>query len=495
MSLRPRIEKKFPSMQARKSLKNIKTILFSDRAQFWAFAVFLTMVFLTGGGSRDDIQSLVLLRPLSIIFLAYALMSANASHWKGRLYPAYLLLALAGLMVLQLLPLPPELWTALPGRQIFAQIADLAAIDQPWRPLTLSPSKTLNSLFSLTVPLAAMLLYLNLQQGWRIKAVQTLIILICLSAFLAIIQILGPPRSLFYLYRITNEGSAVGLFANRNHQAVVLAILIGLLGWYANFAKRSSRSFSVTSLVPLAGVFVIVPLLLVTGSRAGLLLMAVSLAMTLFFVFSERSRFASRGQAVSTTGKNLTWKISPSVIVIGLAILISALIFAAVVLSRSLAFDRLFPNGDVEELRVQLIPILLAMIRNYMPFGIGFGAFEHVYKIYEPLALLNPNYLNQAHNDWMQVIVEGGLPVLLIIAAAVLWYLWQLILLAKRWNAAGRVRHEALLHAVTLIMIAAASAGDYPLRVPIVMSLFALTACFLNDTMRQVRTLRDTSET
>jgi hypothetical protein len=44
--------------------------------QFWALTAFLFLTFLTGGGSRDDIQSLVILRPAAVIFCCVGIMSA-----------------------------------------------------------------------------------------------------------------------------------------------------------------------------------------------------------------------------------------------------------------------------------------------------------------------------------------------------------------------------------------------------------------------------------
>ena len=49
--------------------------------------------------------------------------------------PAMLLAMAIALVGLQLVPLPPALWTALPGREGLATAAQLAGFPQPWRPL------------------------------------------------------------------------------------------------------------------------------------------------------------------------------------------------------------------------------------------------------------------------------------------------------------------------------------------------------------------------
>ncbi|NJM51853.1 MAG: hypothetical protein HC843_14105 [Sphingomonadales bacterium] len=261
----------------------------SPSARFYILAFFLAFVFLTGGSSRDDVQSLIILRPAAVIFAAYALTVADFSEWKGRLFPLYILLALAALMVIQLIPLPPSLWTQLPERELFKDIAVLAGIDQPWRPLSIAPSRTLNSLFSLSVPLAALFLYLNLPNEMRFRAIILIMIFILFSALLAIGQIAGPSKNALYLYRITNFNSPVGFFANRNHQASLLAALILLLGWYGGIINAQKLRGNVRAFGAILAIIVILPLIFITGSRAGLILSGAALPAAIWFFFKGLS--------------------------------------------------------------------------------------------------------------------------------------------------------------------------------------------------------------
>ena len=52
--------------------------------------------------------------------------------------PLILLGALAALMAIQLIPLPPGIWTALPGRERYLEAAAAIGIPQPWRPISLT---------------------------------------------------------------------------------------------------------------------------------------------------------------------------------------------------------------------------------------------------------------------------------------------------------------------------------------------------------------------
>ena len=474
-----------------KKLGKLQKRLGGNDIQLYVFAAFMTIVFFTGGSSRDDVQSLVFLRPLAVLFGAYALTRIDREMWRGRTFPLAIALSLASLMVLQLIPLPPSIWTALPGRQIFVDIADLAGMNQPWRPLTLSPSRTLNSLFSLAIPITAMMLYLNLDGPRRKQAVAVMIILACVSALWAASQLTGSARGPLYIYNITNNGAAVGLFANRNHQAVLLAAAIVMLGWYAASHAVATKLASLKFYAGISAIFVLVPLVFVTGSRAGLLLMAPALGAAILLVYLGRytveSQPAAKSQSSSKRHRGKKQFNSRQIILYSSIALVVILAGLSVYLSRSLAFDRLFGRPDVEELRGQLVPILTRMISDYFPWGSGFGSFEHVYRIYEPQEFLSPNYLNQAHNDWLQFSIEGGLPAILIAAAAIIWGGKQIFILAKNWTHSRYTKYYAVMAAIVMLLFLAGSIVDYPLRVPSLIALFAVMACIFGDNMQAVQ--------
>lgn len=468
-------------------LNHFLTSLAGSNARFYAFAGFMTLVFFTGGGSRDDIQSLIILRPLTILFGAYALTVMTRGQWEGRRFPLYFTLTLVVLMILQLIPLPPDIWTELPGRKIIADIATIAAIEQPWRPLSMSPSQTLNSLFSLATPIAAIMLYLNLDRFDRKRAISVIIILCSISAFLAIVQIVGPSRGPLYFYRITNFDIGVGLFANRNHQAVMLASAIAMLGWYAASVPGNVERAALKFYSSLATIFVFVPLIFLTGSRAGLILMIPALILALLFVFfgKHQQKRSSKKRSSKLTLTSLF--ANRQVVLLISVVIIVGIAVSSIMLSRSSAFDRLLGGNSLEGLRFQLLPTLFAMITEHMPFGSGFGSFEHVYRIYEPQELLNSSYLNEAHNDWLQFLIEGGAPAAFLAICAVLWFSRQSLLLLKCWKTANSTKYRSLVSAAVMLFLIASSIGDYPLRVPSIMAVFAVMACIFNDSIRSVQ--------
>lgn len=472
-----KVLKQFATHIKKRSGLKILEALVKPPMRLGAATALIVMVFLLGGGSRPDIQSLVLLRPLTVVLAAYALTQVSLAELMVVKWPLALLGALAVWMMFQLIPLPPAFWQALPGRQIVSDIEVAAGIQAGWRPMTLSPSKTLNSMMSLMVPCAVVLLYaiqteIDRRRLWIVFAA-----MIGLSGLLGLMQIAGPDGGPLYLYRITNDGSPVGFFANRNHQAIMLAMILPIVALLVvdapkRGAQTDRRTLSIG--VILAAAIGLIPLLLLTGSRAGLL----AGAMAMFAVISIYHFGSFDNARAGTVVARSKWQRLLPVTVLVVPVLVAGL---AIYFDRAIALNRLLGEDPQGGLRMKVLPTLFEMISHYMPVGSGFGAFQHVYKAFEPHELLSPAYLNQAHNDWAQFLIEGGLPGLLVLVA----YLGWLSIRTKAIVDHVRTGHAMPLQALTALSIIAimggASLADYPLRVPSVMALAAFACAVLAD--------------
>ena len=136
--------------------------------------------------------------------------------------------------------------------------------------------------------------------------------------------------------------------------------------------------------------------------------------------------------------------------------------------------DRLMSRAIGEDLRWRMLPTVVGMIFQYWPFGSGVGSFEKAFKISEPDSLLGPEYVNHAHNDWLELLVTTGLLglVMLVVAA------FGLIVGVRRAWAAARPPGSAgdllRLGCVLIGLAALGSVGDYPLRTPALAAFFAV---------------------
>lgn len=437
------------------------------RLSFWLAATFLVATFLLGGGARSDILSLVLLRPLAAIVLAIGIWRLSPSDIeKGRLLFGCLA-AVALLAIVQLLPLPPFVWHALPGHDIVRRVDTSVGLEGLWRPISLVPNATLNALLSLLVPAAFLVHLVKLGSGDTRRMLVVLVALGLVSAIVGIAQIVGSPGSRLYFYRITNTGFAVGLFSNRNHQAAVLACLFPMLAAYASFPAKQPTIARMRLILGLLAGVALIPLLLITGSRSGVVLGLLGILATRWIYRSPTLTAAPRRESKK---RNYT----PAILAIGVVVLATV----TAVLAQVSVFERFAQGTDaVKDIRFQIWRPIANTIWDFFPFGSGLGSFPNVYKIYEPLALLDTRYLNHAHNDLLEIALTGGLAGLLILA----FYgtaLARLVLRAARRRNDGGTAVMNRMGATVVVLLSLASLVDYPLRTPSVACIFILaTVC------------------
>ncbi len=437
---------------------------------YWVLAAYLILVFLMGSGSRGDLVSLIFLRPVAVLVGAWALLQLDrttVSQWRS-------LLLLAGILflitVLHLLPLPAPLWRALPGRQLVISISEATGSANHARPLSLSPIDTVNALCSLFVPAAALLLAINLDDRERRLILPVLIGLGALTAGIGILQALSPGSSRLHFYRLDSMNAASGLFANRNHQAFFLACLLPMI---AVFGATSGKGPIRQKIIVVATGALLLPLLLVTGSRAGLVLCIVALIALPALMVPTKADPKQNGWHV--------WASDPRLLVGG------AIVFLATVTllsRRAEAFKRLFGSSVAEESRLQIWQPALRATWELMPFGSGIGSFVRTYQVYETNDLLTPTYRNHAHNEFIEIAMTGGLPALLILLAVIV--AWSRF--AWKWIRLAPCSSEILygrLGVILLLLSAIASAVDYPIRVPSLSCFLVVAAVWMRGNIRR----------
>lgn len=434
-----------------------------ERLRLGLLVVLLGATFVMGGSARGDVASLLLLRPLTALLFVAAVFTALSPAWRRA--PSAVAVAVAALLLclFHLIPLPPEVWARLPGRQIALDVYRAAGIAPPWHPLTLTPQHTWNAAFFLLAPLSALILTLSLTPPQVRRLLMVLIALAMLNAGLGVLQSLGTPW--LHFYQITNRDFAVGLFANRNHAALSFACALPLLGIYTGAQGRGEARWLPSTSLAVIAALVLVPMILLTGSRGGLAWAALSLPMMLWV----HGRDARSGRLAAAW----PW-------IAGTAIVGVAAIF--VMGDRAPAVLRLAETGSTSELRLSAVPSIWRAVSDHWPWGSGIGSFVEVYGIYEPSHLLGAAYLNHAHNDLLELLLTGGLPAALLVAA----------------GAASLIRAATAVKGVStddddgaddpswtraglsiVILLSLASIVDYPLRTPILAVLLAVAAALV----------------
>lgn len=411
-----------------------------------------------GGSSRADTISLLFLRPLSVFLCVFLIVTIARGRVKRHAILLGTIAAMIALVILHLAPLPPTVWQALPQRGLVASIDDAAGLSGLWRPLSLTPEQTWNALYSLAVPLSIAMLFTRLDERSRTRLIAPLLALGLACGILGLMQISGGENSPFYFYRLYNAGSPIGFFANRNHTAAFMACMLPLLAAYASRRGDDDERERFRQIVALVGTPLILLLLLLLGSRAGLLVGAIGLA-TMPVVF-EGSGY-----------RKIAWKARVALLAAGAAIAVG-LIAIATLASRSEALDRLFAS-EGQDYRITTFRPVLELTIDYLPFGSGLGSFVETYQRAEPESMIEPRYLNHAHNDLLELALTGGVPALLILAAIAFFAgrsAWRCFVSPSR-SSQSAVRRAAI---VSLALIAAASLFDYPLRTPAMMAFGTL---------------------
>jgi hypothetical protein len=429
----------------------------SQQARFVALAGFLLLCAVGGGGARADIYSLLYLRPAAVICMVAILLVPGRVEWRLIRVPLLLMLALAAVMLIQLIPLPPDLWLSLPGHERYGEAAIAAGIPQPWRPLSLTPALTVNSLVSLLIPLAVLIGFAAVHERYRPILMKSFVGIAVASAVLGIAQVIGEPGGPAYLYEITNPGLPVGLFSNRNHEAVFLAAMLPLLAAWTGLVPRD-RLRPALAIAAGVGMFLLA-MVMVTGSRAGALMALVGILGAFLLLPSAR-----RSQSRYRWAWQLLW-LAP--------LLLVALTWS---IGRFTAIDRLVTMHETTELRAANSPLVVDITRDFMPFGSGFGSFDPVFRNFEADRMLSFQYFNHAHNDLLELAMTGGIPALLVLLAFLLWAgRRSFVIFAGHRRDKNRSPLQRAA-AFALLILLAASLFDYPLRTPLI-SAFAALAC------------------
>jgi O-antigen ligase len=285
----------------------------------------------------------------------------------------------------------------------------------------------------------------------RVMAVCWLVLAMVSLGF-GLLQLIGGPDSRFYFYDITNPGSLVGLFSNRNNQA---AFFYSLMPLAAVFAAQFNGDFEDRRTIPalLAVLYFFVALVGVaaTRSRAGIAITAVALVGSAAIIV--------RGGVLRRHWRLALGMGAGSLVVIG----VIALFAAGPIL------DRFTSSGG--DPRFTGWPLVLAEAQRFLPLGSGIGSFQTVYLAAEPLNDVSPIYFNHAHDDYLELLLETGLVGVALFAVFVLWLAARIV---RIWTGRGDIMGGACTLVIVLLM--AHSLVEYPLRTEALAVLFAF-AC------------------
>jgi O-antigen ligase len=283
----------------------------------------------------------------------------------------------------------------------FGSLAETAGIADIPRTLSLEPFATKSTvvhLVALLIYFAAMLTYIDSAKRLR-KIVLLITIFGFLYAFYSILQAVLSPTRIYGIYE-PRFATPFGSFVNRHNFAafmeMAIAVPLGLMFTVA--IPRDKRLLYVTA-IGLMGVA-----LLLSGSRGGL----VALLAEIFFLIILTTKTKGYGQ--------IALKIGLAVALFATIVVGSVLIGGESSLTR---FAETAASNDITTNRTHIWNVSLEVIKNHPLFGAGLGAFPQAYTAFDTLNGMER--VEQAHNDYLQILTDTGIIGLIIGAFFVFW--------------------------------------------------------------------------
>jgi len=422
----------------------------------WLTALLLAAAFLLGGASQDDAWRPAVIEVLSLVVIGLALPRLQMNGELKSLRPP---LALAGLFLMlpliQLIPLPLDVWARLPGHADLAAALRRFGLAPGWLPLSLTPARTLDSFLWLLIPIGVftgVAACSDRQRRALLPIVVAAGIVSMLIGYLQLTRFGGALR----LYDITNPERPVGLFANRNHAALFILLGLPLAAAWLRLRRRRRESpqtllnFAVLGALAAFAVVAVV----VSHSRAGLglALPAIAGAALLLLWRGELKR---------------RW-----VVAVGLVV-VAGVGAVGAVLTRSAWFaHRLAQTG--EDYRGTIWSGAVSLAERFSPTGAGMGSFAQVYPAVEHTETLQAAFVNHAHNDYLEVWVCAGYAGVALTALFMAWLAWRTL---DAWRSKGAVLAQA--GSVVVALVAAHSLVDYPVRTPAIAAVVAFGCALL----------------
>ncbi|HEX8736918.1 MAG TPA: O-antigen ligase family protein [Pyrinomonadaceae bacterium] len=276
----------------------------------------------------------------------------------------------------------------------FGSLAETSGVGNIPRTISYEPFATQSTvlhLIALLIFFAAMLSFIDNAKRLR-KIVLVITIFGFLYAFYSILQAVLSPTRIYGIYE-PRFATPFGSFVNRHNFAAFMemsiAVPLGLI--FVGAVPRDKRLLYVTA-IGLMGIA-----LLLSGSRGGL----VALLAEIFFLIILTTKTKSSGQIA---------------LKIGLAIALFATIIVGSVLiggeSSLTRFAETATSADITTNRTHIWNVTLSVIKNNALFGAGLGAFPQVYTAFDTLNGMER--VEQAHNDYLQILSDAGVVGLII---------------------------------------------------------------------------------
>lgn len=399
---------------------------------------FLIIALGVGGAGTAYPLLEALLRLVALSVILWVCVGPLRIRWRGSASAVLCLLAAVVLLVVaQIIPLPPSVWHHLSYHAIAAQVDAAAGLDV-WRSYSLTPDVTGAGLLALLPPIAGWLAFIAITDRDRRKLLMLVGLMAVMSAALGLLQAGERDVHGLFPFKTMHRDFGIGFFVNRNHQACFLLMVMPLILALARLTRQTLWRWAGLLAISLLGLGVIA-----TESRTGLFLLPV-LGLVMAFqagILQSRLKLAA-------------------------VVLAAALVIPLLWVSPMVQFTLHRLSASADDGRLDYWGNTLHVLPDVLPWGTGLGSFRQVYASIEPLGEVGHLFVEHAHNDYFEWLVEAGWPgaaVLIGLLLAIGFGYRQTL----RLHIAGSER-RALAHAglIGWLVLMTCSLTDYPVRMP-----------------------------
>lgn len=377
----------------------------------------------------------------------------GAMIWAARLWAGFFFFCL-----LQLLPLPPFVLEVISPRRVEVA-AQLRGTIPGWLTISLVPRETLVFALEFLVLAAFGLAVLRLRPGWREMTglIRSLGWSAALQVVFGLTRMLSGSSNFFLFFASweNKHGEFTGTLVNSNHFAFFLELAVPLLLALlaVEFAGRGGKllhnlldtlEHRPKVIALLLGLVLAVTGVVLSNSRAGLVALAVGLAVA--------------GMMMMRTRRAGLQRILP-------ALTLSLVLMVLVVAGRQTwsHFRQLEQVSPDQISRLQRWQDSVQLAGDFFIVGTGMGTFRWSYFLYDREA---SQWVTHAHNDILETATDGGITGFILFMGGFLFFG---VAVLSHWRKRNRLSVRLLAAGGVASMAAAFfhSFFDFSLRIPV----------------------------
>lgn len=396
----------------------------------------IAIVFGGGGSGAGFFNLAVQAASLAVLAINFDLVARFAGRAPR---PAVALIVLSALFpLLQCIPLPPAVWQALPGRALVHDSLQLVGEQDSWRAFSVVSQRTLVAFFSLVPPFALIVLTWDLPGEERRKFLAAIVGGAIFVTLLGAQQLALDNRHLMLFSETVGSRDLQGTFANRNSAGLFLDAALCALVALLPFGRR--KPMHMWAAAGIAALLLVG--LVLTRSRSSMALVIVPMLFLALRMWKSGLFARLRGRFAILA-------------LVGVAVVAAAAI--GLVADNRRVQVSLGRFDELQDARPLIWSDAVGSVSRFWPLGSGIGTFDEVFQIDESLENLGPGRAARAHNDYLEVALESGVPGLALVAA------WAVLLGLLAWRAVRR-GGDVVVAVPVLGLFAIQSILDYPLR-------------------------------